>query len=93
MVPESLPSQFVSCSLIGCSEKPTNQKTCYKMRLCGVTSPLTSMMATAEANGAATLGENTSEMAELTGSAVLVVIGEPFTGDHKELVLERITKG
>ena len=51
------------------------------------------MMATAEANGAATLGENTSEMAELTGSAVLVVIGEPFTGDHKELVLERITKG
>lgn len=51
------------------------------------------MMAKEEANGTATLGENTSEMAELTGSAVLVVIGEPFTAEHKELILERITKG
>ena len=51
------------------------------------------MMATAEANGAATFGENTSEMAELTGSAVLLVIGKPFSAEHKELILERITKG
>ena len=50
-------------------------------------------MATGDANGAPALGENTSDMAELTGSAVLVVIGEPLTADHKELILERITKG
>ena len=32
-------------------------------------------------------------MSEISAAALLVVVGEPFSSDHKDLILERITKG
>ena len=32
-------------------------------------------------------------MSEISAAALLVVVGEPFSADHKDLILERITKG
>ena len=37
--------------------------------------------------------EEISGNTEFSGSALLVVIGEPFSDDHKELIVERLTKG
>ena len=42
--------------------------------------------------GTGVTGED-SAMSETSGTALLLVIGEPFTADHKEMILERITKG
>ena len=33
------------------------------------------------------------KMSELSGASLLVIVGEPFTADHRELILERITTG
>ena len=34
-----------------------------------------------------------NNMDQSPGASLLLVIGEPFSEDHKELILERITKG
>ncbi len=46
----------------------------------------------AVSDGAGT-GEQNCAMSELTGAALLLVVGEPFTNDHKELIVETVTKG
>ena len=48
-------------------------------------------MAAEDVNGGA--GEQAATMSEMNKAALLVVIGEPFSGDHKELLPKRITQG
>ena len=48
-------------------------------------------MAAGDENGGA--GEQAATMSEMNKAALLVVIGEPFSGDHKDLLLKRITEG
>ena len=43
------------------------------------------------ANSAA--GTSKPDMTELTKSALLLVVGEPFTTDHRDLILKEITEG
>jgi microtubule-associated protein 1 len=56
-----------------------------------MTSPGEFKMAAEAAVGAGT-ADNNANMPNFADSALLVVIGEPFTTDHRDLILERITK-